>query len=398
MSNFDTVHKQIVFSDLSDNEIDILVNSLMAKKSTSRKNGKTVGLSQAEKVFLQCCKENRNSENGEVVCPHCGTTGNLIRPYGFYKGKQRHICRKCGRTFMDTVGTVVYRSKLSVDTWIRLIELVLQGESCRTIARELGIHKATALYNRHRIFSVIKQFANNNDSFPSMAEGDEYYYPLSFKDVKNPMFFLGTLGRMPYTHRSQEQKYEYVEKLGFDEVFMDRLEQNEWIRKGELRQYVGKKRLKSQELFSYAVNRMEQENIFKVLGTLKEHVKKKCGISNQQVCVLTCVDPTKNHYLHPVCVGRIEPKHIQQNLVPHFTKDTILVTDSHRAYRTIADKNKIPLHQIPSGKHKDLTYKEQAYEIISLLAMQAEKIPLFHFKDTKSTIDFKGILNSPQMA
>ena len=52
MSNFDTVHKQIVFSDLSDNEIDILVNSLMAKKSTSRKKRKTVGLSQAEKVFL----------------------------------------------------------------------------------------------------------------------------------------------------------------------------------------------------------------------------------------------------------------------------------------------------------------------------------------------------------
>ncbi len=123
----------------------------------------------------------------------------------------------------------------------------------------------------------------------------------------------------------------------------------------------------------------------------------------------------KNHYLKPVCVGRIEPKHIQKNLVPHFTRDTMLVTDSHRAYKTIANKNKIPLHQIPSGKHtiegfhlghvngyhhnvsdflyryhgvstkylsnylamfywkekhKDMTYRDQAYEIISLLAMQ----------------------------
>ena len=38
-------------------------------------------------------------------------------------------------------------------------------------------------------------------------------------------------------------------------------------------------------------------------------------------------------------------------LVPRFTEDTVLVTDSHRAYKTVANKYKIPLNQIPSGKH-----------------------------------------------
>lgn len=30
-------------------------------------------------------------------------------------------------------------------------------------------------------------------------------------------------------------------------------------------------------------------------------------------------------------------------LVTHFSKDTVLVTDSHRAYKTVANKHKIPL-------------------------------------------------------
>ena len=32
------------------------------------------------------------------------------------------------------------------------------------------------------------------------------------------MFFLGTLGRMPYTHISYKKKIKYVEKQGFDIV------------------------------------------------------------------------------------------------------------------------------------------------------------------------------------
>ena len=125
--------------------------------------------------------------------------------------------------------------------------------------------------------------------------------------------------------------------------------------------------------------------------------------------------------LQTVCVGRIQPAHIEKSLVPHFSDDTVLVTDSHRAYRTVASRHKIPLKQIPSGKHtsggyhlghingyhhnisdfmymyhgvsskfldyylalfywieknKSRPYIEQAYDIITLLANQSKKIPL----------------------
>ena len=165
------------------------------------------------------------------------------------------------------------------------------------------------------------------------------------------MFFLGTLGRMPYTHLTFEKKIEYVEKQGFDIDFLHRYIKNEEQNKAELLDYVKLGDLKSQEKFSNALNGMDTKKIIEVLNTLHEQQKKKRGISNQQVCCLSCVDRDKNHFLQPVCVGRILPTHIEQALVPHFSKDTVLVADSHRAYKTVANKHKIPLKQIPSGKH-----------------------------------------------
>ena len=429
---FTDIQKQIAVADLTEEQIQELFNLLQTKKS-----GKPE-LTKEEKAFFQCCRERRSYANSKdvdtVVCPHCGSI--KVIKYGKSKGRQRYLCKDCNCTFGDTNGTVAFRSKLSVSQWIELIKLTLQGESCRTIAKELGINKQTALHNRHRICSVLLQFVSNQDDFKSLAESDEYYYPLSFKDVKDPMFFLGTLGRMPYTHISYRKKIKYVEKQGFDIDFLHSYIKNEEENKAELLNYVKLGDLKSQEKFSNALNGMDTEKIIEVLKTLHEQQKKKRGISNQQVCCLSCVDTNNNHFLQSVCVGRIQPIHIEQTLVPHFTEDTVLVTDSHRAYKTVANKYKIPLNQIPSGKHtsggfhlghvngyhhnisdfmylyhgvsskfldyylalfywveknKGKTYLEQAYDIITLLANQTRKIPLDKFKYKPISFDMKRL-------
>ena len=429
---FTDIQKQIAVADLTEEQIQELFNLLQTKKS-----GKPE-LTKEEKAFFQCCRERRSYANSKdvdtVVCPHCGSI--KVIKYGKSKGRQRYLCKDCNCTFGDTNGTVAFRSKLSVSQWIELIKLTLQGESCRTIAKELGINKQTALHNRHRICSVLLQFVSNQDDFKSLAESDEYYYPLSFKDVKDPMFFLGTLGRMPYTHISYRKKIKYVEKQGFDIDFLHSYIKNEEENKAELLNYVKLGDLKSQEKFSNALNGMDTEKIIEVLKTLHEQQKKKRGISNQQVCCLSCVDTNNNHFLQSVCVGRIQPIHIEQTLVPHFTEDTVLVTDSHRAYKTVANKYKIPLNQIPSGKHtsggfhlghvngyhhnisdfmylyhgvsskfldyylalfywveknKGKTYLEQAYDIITLLANQTRKMPLDKFKYKPISFDMKRL-------
>ena len=431
-SNFNDIQKQIAVADLTAEQIQALVSALQNRRSARPQ------LTKEEKVFFQCCREHRSYANDKdldtVVCPHCGSVKSI--KHGTRNGRQRYLCKDCGKTFGDTNGTVAFRSKLSVGKWIEFIKLTLQGESCRTIAKELGINKQTALHNRHRVCSVLHQLVSNQDDFRSLAESDEYYYPLSFKDVKDPMFFLVTLGRMPYTHLSYEKKIEYVENQGFDIDFLHTYIKNEEQNKDELLNYVKLGDLRSQERFSNAINGLETEKIIQVLKTIHEQQKKKRGISNQQVCCLSCVDTNNNHFLQSVCVGRIQPIHIEKTLVPHFTEDTVLVTDSHRAYRTVANKYKIPLNQIPSGKHtsggfhlghingyhhnisdfmylyhgvsskfldyylalfywveknKHKTYLEQAYDIITLLANQTRKIPLDKFKYKPISFDMKRL-------
>ena len=433
-SNFNDIQKQISFANLTDEQIQELMSILQTKRNVKPK------LTKEEKVFYQCCREHRsysaNQDTDTVFCPVCGSI--KIIKNGTKNGRQRYKCKDCAKTFGDTIGTVAFRSKLSIAKWIELIKLTLQRESCRTIAKELGINKQTVLHNRHRICSVLHQLVSNQDDFKSLAESDEYYYPLSFKDIKDPMFFLGTLGRMPYTHRNYGQKLEYIEKQGFDSAFLQSLIENEEQVRNELLNYVNYDDLKSQEKFSNALNGMDTEKIIQVLKTLNEQQKKKRGISNQQVCCLSCVDRNNNHFLQTVCVGRIWASHIEKSLLPHFTEDTVLITDSHRAYKTVANKNKIPIKQIPSGKHtsggyslghingyhhnisdfmylyhgvsskfldyylalfywieknKDKSYLEQTYEIITLLSNQAKKIPLNKFKEKSISFDLKGMLS-----
>ena len=272
-SNFSDIQKQISFANLTDEQILELLSILQTKRNAKPK------LTKEEKVFLQCCRERRsysaNKDLDTVVCPVCGSI-NIIKN-GTKNGRQRYKCKDCARTFGDTIGTVVFRSKLSIAKLIELIKLTLQGESCRTIAKELGINKQTVLHNRHRICSVLHQFVCNQDDFKSLAESDEYYYPLSFKDVKDPMFFLVTLGRMPYTHLSYEKKIEYVENQGFGIDFLHKYIKNEEQNKDELLDYVKLGDLRSQERFSNAINGLETEKIIQVLKTIHEQQKKKRG-------------------------------------------------------------------------------------------------------------------------
>ena len=149
MSNFhfdyNDIHKQVAIADLTDEQIQELFSLLQTKRSAKPQ------LTREEKAFFQCCREHRSYANNKdvdtVVCPHCGSV--KVIKYGKSNGRQRYLCKNCEKTFGDTNGTVAFRSKLSVSQWIEFIKLTLQGESCRTIAKELGINKQTALHNRH---------------------------------------------------------------------------------------------------------------------------------------------------------------------------------------------------------------------------------------------------------
>jgi transposase-like protein len=86
----------------------------------------------------------------EIVCPnpqceyYLRIDGKEIIRRGKYKtGHQRYNCKHCGRFFMDTVGTAIYRKHLSRDE-IRLIyRLYLERNGIRSIERITGHHRDT---------------------------------------------------------------------------------------------------------------------------------------------------------------------------------------------------------------------------------------------------------------
>ena len=92
----------------------------------------------------------KSEKTDEVVCPNPECThylkveGKAIIKRGKYRtGHQRYYCKHCGKFFMDTVGTSVYRKHLSKDE-IRLIyRLFLEKNGIRSIERITGHHRDT---------------------------------------------------------------------------------------------------------------------------------------------------------------------------------------------------------------------------------------------------------------
>ncbi len=280
-----------------------------------------------------------HSKDGKVHCPFCGA---VAVKNGKKNGRQQYLCKskKCQhRGFSATRGTFYYYSKLSDHQWEKFIELTLRGQSLRTISRDMCINIATAHFNRHKLMNMIEELDWEQDKFSGITEVDEYYTPLSFQGLQEKQFFIEN-GRMPNHHMSYEKRLEYVAQAGYD---LDRI--------AEVRGLDHDDELPSNKKLSDKLNSLPSKQAMEVLTNLDKEQKKKRGISNRQVCILTCIDKLGNLYVSPACIGRIEPRHIEQLIGNRFGEDSIMVTDSLRAYKTFANGKSIHLWQIPSGKH-----------------------------------------------
>lgn len=348
MTDFYKLLNTVIGGDFTPEQLSKLQNVLTEKQQTKKKKAtKVKELSPEEKELFAKCTHNRSEV---LCCPHCGSVS--VIKYGRHQnGRQKYRCKDCKKIFGDTNGTFLYHSKLNLEQWNRFIHLTMCNLSLPVIRKTMGINIATAWYNRHKLCSLIQQIEGEQDNFPTIVEGDEYYTPLSFKGMQDKDFFIEVLGRMPNHHRNREQRYDYVEQAGYDLIEVADLQGLE-RRFDELTPEEKQQGIQpSASKLSALLNSMDSQKAVNVLLNLDKQQKKKRGISNQQVCVLTGADKLGNTYLSPSCIGKIEPKHIEQQWKDKFTNESILVTDSLRAYKTFANNNKIHLRQIPSGKH-----------------------------------------------
>ena len=106
-------------------------------------------------------------------------------------------------------------------------------------------------------------------------------------------------------------------------------------------------------------DKLQREDPTKLDYLLSEEAdKRKRGISNDQICVLTLVDETGKLYLEPVSVGRLEKAMAKTKLKPRIIPDksNVLVTDDHNAYDRVAYGTKAKHEVVPSGKHTNGKY------------------------------------------
>ncbi|MCM1128037.1 MAG: hypothetical protein NC429_16405 [Lachnospiraceae bacterium] len=308
---------------------------------------KLLSLMKAKKSKIEAQKDKGDTPKSEVnPCVHCGSINT--KKHGKVSGRQRFICKDCGKTFNTATGAITSNSRLTVDQWKELIRGVVNNQSIKVIAKNVGIARSSAWINKQKICYALMVLYGSQDSFVDIAECDEYYVTVSFKGKRDPQFFLDTLNRMPRHHMSREQKIEWLMKAGvYDELQKD------------------------------------PERLDYLLYSGDSYLR---GISKDQTCILTCKDRTGNLYMSPTCVGRLEADDVERNLHGKFARDAIMVTDSHNAYPSFASKENIQLEQIEADKHTKGAFNLARInalhsEIAKYWPKQQERIPATKYMD-----------------
>jgi len=90
------------------------------------------------------------SDSDKVVCPNAkceyylkAEEKSIIKRGKYRTGHQRYWCKHCGKFFMETIGTSVYRKHLSSNEIRLIFRLFLERNGIRSIERITGHHRDT---------------------------------------------------------------------------------------------------------------------------------------------------------------------------------------------------------------------------------------------------------------
>ena len=259
---------------LTDDELNELLSRLEIEKSRRDQPEDTKGLTV--------------KDGNIVACYHCGSVE--FKKHGKKDGHQRYRCKDCGKTFMETSNTMLYRSKLSAEQWKKLIKGIVQHLTLSQIAEEVGISTSGVWYNRQKILDCMCSMFKEQDQFTDIAEFDEYEVHMSFKGKRDPAFFVNTLGRLPRHHRSIKDKINYLKEAGLWAGLQQNPDRLEHLLYGD------------------------------------SYVK---GTKRDSVCILTGKDRSGNLLLEPTCLGSIEARHVEQILSAEHTSTPYIQSWRH---------------------------------------------------------------------
>ena len=132
-----------------------------------------------------------------LSCVHCGSMS--VKRNGTYKARQRYLCKDCGKSFNDITGSPLSGTKYPYK-WLKYIQMMIDGCSLRTIAKELKIHLSTAFYWRHKVLFSLQSLGHKK--LFGIIESDETYFLESEK------------GKKKITHRKPRERGGVASKRG----------------------------------------------------------------------------------------------------------------------------------------------------------------------------------------
>jgi transposase-like protein len=114
------------------------------------------------------------------ICPHCGSVSE--DHYALNGEAQRdglYKCKDCREQFTVTVGTAFEHSKIALNKWVMLAELMAaskKGISSKQVERMLGVTYKTAWFMTHRMREAMKPTRGGKLGGPGkIVEADETY-------------------------------------------------------------------------------------------------------------------------------------------------------------------------------------------------------------------------------
>ena len=119
------------------------------------------------------------------TCPYCKSIN--INKNGKKNGKQRYICKECGKYFIPISKSMFIKTHHKYINWLDFIHCELLGLSLEEESYECDISKTTAFYWRHKLYSYLA--ISSKPILSGVVQYDSTYLPINLKGTKQ--------GKMP---------------------------------------------------------------------------------------------------------------------------------------------------------------------------------------------------------
>ena len=111
-------------------------------------------------------------------CPHCCSTHFVKNRTK--RGRQRYLCRKCNKSFVQNSGTILFRTHKGIEVWKKYVQCMIDKLPPRRCAEECEFSLPTAFAWQHKILDALRNMMAKVE-LEGIVEADETFFRISYK-------------------------------------------------------------------------------------------------------------------------------------------------------------------------------------------------------------------------